>query len=107
MLARGLLAAAAVAGALAACPNKCSGQGACGSNDQCTCFAGYTGPDCSLRTCPYGSSWAMDSAVPHDGEECSGRGICDRRVAARPQARACARFLRHFASPAMQLTPPA
>ena len=36
------------------------------------------GADCSLRTCPSGNSWALDSSTPHTYEECSGAGLCDR-----------------------------
>jgi len=36
------------------------------------------GPDCSLRVCPQGNSWALDSSTPHSYEECSGAGLCDR-----------------------------
>ena len=58
--------------------------------DSCTCFTrveegltvyDFTGPDCSLRTCPQAPSW---SAVYADNdhtlyEECSGRGTCHRK----------------------------
>jgi len=60
------------------CPNLCSGHGACGANDKCTCYkyigtgrgdhvsdsymvglrAAWTGADCSLRTCPVAYSWS-------------------------------------------------
>jgi hypothetical protein len=78
---RTLFAAAAAlvaAPALAGCPNQCSGHGSCGWADLCTCYANWQGADCSLRTCPYGQSWALNSANPHDYQECSGQGICDR-----------------------------
>jgi hypothetical protein len=60
--------------------------------DSCTCFTrsegalevyGYTGADCSKRTCPYAQSW--DSA-PHAADahtlqtECANRGRCDRKT---------------------------
>ena len=33
------------------CPNHCSGRGECDSSTAaCTCYQGYTGADCSLRT---------------------------------------------------------
>lgn len=34
-----------------ACPNRCSGHGYCFDDDAqiCTCYQGFTGPDCSLR----------------------------------------------------------
>ena len=40
------------------CENHCSHHGTCESNNNCKCFNGldgepeWTGPDCSLRTCP-------------------------------------------------------
>lgn len=75
---RTVLLAAGAGLALAACPNQCSGHGTCSQNDLCTCHANWEGADCSLRTCPFGNSWALDSANPHAYEECSGAGLCDR-----------------------------
>jgi hypothetical protein len=58
--------------------------------DSCTCFSrmedgkevyAYTGADCSLMTCPYGSSWdgAPYANNRHDMlKECSDRGVCNR-----------------------------
>jgi hypothetical protein len=52
-----LLAAASLLGvAVAECPNACSGHGACGSFDQCSCVRNWQGADCSLATCAY--DWA-------------------------------------------------
>ena len=64
------------------CPNSCSSHGRCTNPArQCYCFAGYTGPDCSLLSCPYGSAWA-DLAIgtdnAHNAAECSNMGTCDR-----------------------------
>lgn len=50
------------------CPNKCSAHGSC-SNDiyeTCTCYPGWTGPDCSLKACPFGKSW-VGAALTTDG----------------------------------------
>jgi len=60
--------AALVGAAVASCPNACSGHGSCGKHDRCTCYANFVGGDCSEKACPYGRS----------GQECSGRGTCDR-----------------------------
>lgn len=78
------------------CPNGCNAQGTCGKNDKCTCYLrqdegesfdypAFIGPDCSMRTCPFGTAWV---AVPkpvsgaaitvgHHKTECSNRGLCD------------------------------
>jgi hypothetical protein len=59
------------------CPNLCSGHGSCGQDDKCTCYtqkgtsngndvvsrAAWTGADCSLRTCPLGTSWTAVSTA--------------------------------------------
>merc|ERR1712166_1441602 len=67
----------------ARCPNDCSGKGACGEHDLCTCYPGYQALDCSVRTCLFGRAWgdtpdANDQA--HDYSECSSNGICDRKT---------------------------
>ncbi len=66
------------------CPNSCSSHGVCDSSSRvCQCFNGFTGGDCSLRTCPFGAAWA-DQAIgiddAHNSAECSNMGICDRTV---------------------------
>lgn len=87
-----LVIAALIGAATASCPNSCSGHGQCNNYDQCTCFAEgvdeglvaddkeWTGADCSLRTCPRGTSWvSADGTCDHEDEqECSDRGVCDR-----------------------------
>jgi len=62
---------------------SCSGSGTCSGSStyQCTCYEGYTGSDCSLRTCPFGTAWfdeATATNTAHANLECSNRGICDR-----------------------------
>ena len=37
--------------------NACSGQGDCDTKDQCNCYVGYYGGDCSLRVCPVGTAF--------------------------------------------------
>jgi len=50
---------------------------------KCKCFKGFTGADCSLRTCPLGPAWT-DIATANDEAhalvECSNRGLCDRET---------------------------
>jgi len=90
-----LLAAAFISTAVAKCPNSCSGKGRCGEDDLCTCYPGYTGRDCSGRTCQYGRAWgdaphsrrtggdAQNSEVTgnaHHYAECSNAGECDRKT---------------------------
>jgi len=75
---RTLFALTLAASAFAACPNQCSSHGECKNNDICTCYSNWQGPDCSLRTCAFGNSWALDAENPHSYEECSGAGLCDR-----------------------------
>ena len=64
------------------CPNSCSGHGTCDSTRDCSCFAGFSGADCSERDCLTGPAWfAPPSAtdVGHTEEyECSNAGTCDR-----------------------------
>jgi len=78
-----LILAAAATMAVAMCPNQCSGHGACTSDDQCRCWKGYSGFDCSKRSCPVVESWAVDNAEnPHAYQECAGKGICDTSTGA-------------------------
>lgn len=60
------------------CPGECSGRGYCIAYRRCECFQGFTGYDCSLRTCPYAPAWAANSELQRQPEECAGRGACDR-----------------------------
>jgi hypothetical protein len=73
-----LILAAAATMAVAMCPNQCSGHGACTADDQCRCWNGYSGYDCSKRTCPVVEAWATDNPEnPHAYAECAGKGLCD------------------------------
>lgn len=68
------------------CDNHCSNHGTCETNLNCNCFTGidsepeWTGPDCSLRTCPKDKSWVGEivDGDPHPLVECSNKGTCDR-----------------------------
>ena len=81
-----------------ACPvdgarRECSANGYCRAGGSCACFPGFTGTDCSLRTCAAGESWGQTdyfseavahvptktASGPHDVVECSGRGVCNRK----------------------------
>lgn len=72
-----------------ACPNACSGQGYCHVSDsysknECVCFPGYHGVDCSIKLCPAAIAWvdypyATDSAHA-DYAECSNMGHCNRNT---------------------------
>jgi len=75
--------------ALAVCPNYCTGHGTCSPQDICSCFSGYTGVDCSLRTCDDAISFVgkLDSALnfgidAHRSAECGRNGICNRETGA-------------------------
>jgi hypothetical protein len=71
------------------CDNHCSGHGTCEKNNNCNCFLGtdgnpeWTGPDCSLRTCPKDLAWVgavNNNNDLHPSTECSNRGACDRKT---------------------------
>lgn len=70
------------------CENHCSNHGTCEKNSNCKCFTGldgepeWTGPDCSLRTCPRDFAWVGDvinSNNLHPWVECSNKGTCNRK----------------------------
>ena len=87
---------ALIGSAAALCPgdSPCSSNGACGIHDKCTCFTGYTGEDCSARTCNHHTSWnqigkeattnggdntvGAYNLIKHTPTECSSKGDCDR-----------------------------
>lgn len=91
---------------ITSCPGigiECSGHGVCSDHPsyKCSCSAGWTGGDCSERTCPMGRAW-FDEPVADDTAhrlaECSNRGICDRvrgKCVCQPQfdGEACERTL--------------
>lgn len=67
------------------CPNQCSAHGICTPNVaytlfECVCANGYSGKDCSRRSCPLGNAWvdvASATDTAHGLVECSNRGTCD------------------------------
>lgn len=62
-------------------PPYCSGHGWCSVFSRCDCWDGWTGGDCSLRTCPRSLAWAdvaTADETAHGLAECSNRGTCDR-----------------------------
>lgn len=63
-----------------ACLNDCNKKGTCGIWQNCQCFDGWEGNDCSRKTCPKGPQLAdiassLDTA--HGLATCSGQGYCD------------------------------
>jgi len=69
MMLRLAVAAAVLAVAVAECPNACSGNGDCQNKDQCQCYDGFFGGDCSLRICPLASAFVdiPRGDLNHDG----------------------------------------
>lgn len=70
------------------CPNMCSGHGSCGPDDICTCYNGFTYPDCSARLCRQSRAWYKAAAKEEEENghgahiletECSNAGLCDRK----------------------------
>ncbi|KAL7541763.1 hypothetical protein ACHAXR_011191 [Thalassiosira sp. AJA248-18] len=61
------------------CPNRCSVNGVCNNLGTCECASGFTGGDCSVRSCPSGSAFsdvAQTADTAHQDTICSGRGSC-------------------------------
>lgn len=82
-----LLLLSALAGAMAACDNFCSGHGTCGKNGVCECYdnwglgLSHDSGDCSDRICPYDFAWVDNPDSKgrfHKYAECSGQGLCSR-----------------------------
>jgi hypothetical protein len=71
-----------------ACPGvvECSGHGVCAGfpTYKCTCHAGYTGGDCSERTCKEGLVWfdlpSTSDTAHTEYAECSNKGTCNRET---------------------------
>jgi hypothetical protein len=64
----------------ASCPNDCNWHGKCNINSMCECNTGWTGFDCTMRTCPTGfliSAISNQTDNAHMLGQCSGRGRCD------------------------------
>lgn len=78
----------------ARCPDHCSGHGKCvienhkhstlpGGKFMCECWPGFVGLNCAGRDCPYGKALSdvpFGDNAAHQYEECSGRGLCDRKT---------------------------
>lgn len=70
---------------VSSCPGEiqCSAHGVCSSSTyRCDCYEGWSGGDCSLRTCPSGLSWfdypTRDQFAHRTYTECSDMGLCDQ-----------------------------
>ncbi|KAF0692736.1 Aste57867_16194 [Aphanomyces stellatus] len=62
--------------------NVCNSQGTCTNAPlwQCSCNNGWTGVDCSLRSCPSGPAWFDGATAPnvaHANAVCSNKGNCN------------------------------
>jgi len=73
-------------GEVDSCPSdvQCSGHGVCSEapSYRCACSDGWTGGDCSERTCPQGLSWfaypSADDTAHTTYSECADMGLCNR-----------------------------
>jgi hypothetical protein len=78
---------------LRACPNECSGNGACAQNGTCYCYQNWAGEDCSTAWCPNECNLrgtcvggrgclcdmgydGIDCGVSSCPGNCTGRGVC-------------------------------
>lgn len=70
--------------ATSTCYQGCNGNGFCNSDNTCVCQAGFTGADCSERTCPEEVPWfeTVDIADAAHNQltktECASMGLCNR-----------------------------
>ncbi len=59
----------------------CGGKGIINEDNTCSCYSGYKGPNCTLRYCPFGKSWASFPVADHTryrpNVECSNMGLCN------------------------------
>ena len=77
-------------GEIGSCKGGCSGQGVCSeggrtqTHEQCDCFPGFHGVDCSLRLCPAARAWVdfpyADDSAHREFTECSNMGSCNRKT---------------------------
>jgi len=64
----GMASMAALAFVNAECPNACSGHGTCSCKDQCECYKGWQGNDCSEATCPFALAFVDTPKGNLDGD---------------------------------------
>ncbi|ETV93612.1 hypothetical protein, variant 2 [Aphanomyces invadans] len=73
-------------GSTATCPMAngfvCNNQGTCsaGTDYKCICSAGFTGVDCTKKSCPTGEAWFDEATAPdiaHATAVCSNKGLCN------------------------------
>lgn len=70
---------------ITSCPGDCSNNGLCSGlpTFTCNCNNGWTGGDCSIKSCASGKSWfdlPTQSNVAHAVVECSNKGACNRNT---------------------------
>lgn len=76
-------------GTTTSCPTTsngvCDARGTCSGapSYSCSCWAGFTGLDCTIRTCPNGIAWFDGATVAdtaHAMAPCSNKGTCDSKT---------------------------